>query len=459
MSARVVGPITGGAHGIAFGGTLADLGTLGFRQDEYLIEGTAESFTALGELSFDGRWLVGPSGSAEFRTRMLVTAPIDPARFNGTVIVEWNNVSAGFDIMLADEPALFELGFAHVGITTQYVGVHGHPDASMGLVAWDPERYGTLHHPGDRYSFDVYAQAAQLVARDRSLGALDPMRGLPVDKLVALGGSQSAGRLATFINAVAQHRPVFDSIVLVTYFGSGAALDTDTVLDVRQVDAGEQRLFPAGTLLRGDLGIPLLVVNSETEVLFHAPVRQSDTDQYRCWEVAGTAHATVPEMTNIFMKLMRDGIAMPTVAEMSEMPPMCAIAWKPVMNTALDHLQRWIHGGPPPPNQPLIDITGDGVDIVRDDRGIARGGVRLPDVDVPLAAHTGVNGLGGMMVLNGASVPYPRASIDAMYRDRDDYLARFDDAAGRAVSAGVLMPSAVAALRVVAEQNSHMVFA
>jgi hypothetical protein len=437
---------------------MGDFAALGYRQDEYLIEGTAAAFTATSELGFDGRWTTEPTISADFRTRIIVTAPIDPSHFNGTVLAEWDNVSAGFEIMLADAPQLFELGFAHVAISAQYVGIHGHAEGSQGLTAWDGDRYGTLNHPGDRFSYDIYAQCACLVGRDRPTDGLDPMHALPVTQLVAVGGSQSAGRLATFINAVAPHRPVFDAVVLVTYFGSGSALDTDAVMDVRAVDPEATRMFPVGTQLRTDLGIPLFVVNSETEVPAFFPVRQPDTSEFRCWEVTGTAHATVPEMTGIFMKLMRDGITMPTVAEATDMPPMCAIAWKPVLIAALDHLRRWIDGGAPPPSQPLIDAAGDPATIARDSYGIAHGGIRLPDIEAPLAGHTGVNGLGGMMILNGASVPFTRDVINARYRDRADYLAQFDAAAQRAVDAGVLLASGVAGLRAVAEQNSAAVF-
>jgi hypothetical protein len=160
-------------------------------------------------------------------------------------------------------------------------------------------------------------------------------------------------------------------------------------------------------------------------------------------------------MMSMMGKMMRDGGGMPAMPEgaaMPEMPPLCAVAWKPVASAAVDHVHRWMLGGPPPPVQPLIQVTGDGTDLVRDANGIALGGIRLPDVEVPLAAHTGVNGLGGMMVLNGASVPFTPEVVASLYRDRNDYLAKYDEALKRALEAEVLLPASATALRQQAEQ-------
>jgi hypothetical protein len=46
--------------------------------------------------------------------------------------------------------------------------------------------------------------------------------------------------------------------------------------------------------LRDDLDVPVLVLQTETDVLGHLdylPARQPDSDLFRTWEVAGTAHA------------------------------------------------------------------------------------------------------------------------------------------------------------------------
>ena len=81
------------------------------------------------------------------------------------MIVEWNNVSAGLDtapIWLAAHDELIREGYAWVGVTAQQVGVEGGAGAivpNLDLKHADPERYGTLVHPGDSYSYDMYRQA------------------------------------------------------------------------------------------------------------------------------------------------------------------------------------------------------------------------------------------------------------------------------------------------------------
>src|SRR2546423_1440024 len=95
----VTGPITGGAKGRPFGGPLLDLARYGYREEEYFIEGTSTRYRPVPgtELARDGHWQVEPAGASPYKTRLVVYRPNDPAAFNGTVIVTWNNVTAGYD--------------------------------------------------------------------------------------------------------------------------------------------------------------------------------------------------------------------------------------------------------------------------------------------------------------------------------------------------------------------------
>ena len=150
--ARMIGPVTGGSRGWAFAAPAVDLAELGYQQEEYFLEGKATRYgKAPGtELGWDGGWRVEPVGTSAFKTRMVVVRPVDPAAFSGTVIVGWNDVSAGYENFGGgDSPELFEGGFAYAAVSTQRVGVHGHPDNPQGLRAWDPERYGSLSIPSD----------------------------------------------------------------------------------------------------------------------------------------------------------------------------------------------------------------------------------------------------------------------------------------------------------------------
>jgi len=71
-------------------------------------------------------------------------------------------VSAGLDsapIWLAAHDELIREGYAWVGVTAQRVGVEGGAGAivpNLDLKHADPDRYSTLVHPGDSYSYDMY---------------------------------------------------------------------------------------------------------------------------------------------------------------------------------------------------------------------------------------------------------------------------------------------------------------
>jgi hypothetical protein len=219
----VTGPVAGGWRGWPFSLPLTDLGSVGYVAEEFFLDGTAAGYEAEpgAELSVDGKWRVLASRTAPFRTRVLVVRPVDMARFNGVVHVNWQNVSAGFELGIADAESEQLLdGFAWVGVSAQRVGVHGFPGSEQfALRGWDPERYGMLEHPGDDFSFDMYTQATRAIG-PAILGGAGPR------KLVATGASQSAMLLRTYANAIQPIEQLFDGFLLLLDFGRGARPDT-----------------------------------------------------------------------------------------------------------------------------------------------------------------------------------------------------------------------------------------
>ena len=90
--------LTATVDGLAMSSVAEAVEKVGGIEEEWFFEGTASGFRLAGgasEYRADGRWSAESSSQAPFRTRLLVVRPGDPARFNGTVIVNWNNVSAG----------------------------------------------------------------------------------------------------------------------------------------------------------------------------------------------------------------------------------------------------------------------------------------------------------------------------------------------------------------------------
>lgn len=436
----IQGPVTGGRHGWAFNRPLIDLAEKGYVEAEFFLTGEATTYALApgAEFSRDGKWRAQPKGKVPFKTRFLVYRPGDPAKFNGTVVVCWNNVTAGYELFFGESPEVLEEGYAYVCATVQRIGVHGFEANPQGLAAWDPERYGDLSIPTDDASYDIFSQVARAVGpgRDRSV---DPMGGLDVKKVIGLGASQSAGRLATYINAVHPLAPeqgghAFDGYMLQIYFGSGTPLEASD----RPISAAAANIrLPRGdVLIRGDLDVPAMIVNTELEAISCQSARQPDTERFRTWEAAGLTHVSFQAQLTRNEKFLRDfGMAPPEPSQQIN-----RIYLQPLYDAALHHLNRWANGGAPPPSQPLIDFDADG-EVIRDKYGLATGGIRLPQVAAPVAVNSSAPVADDFAArLRGTNRPFDAATLASLYGDEADYLAKFSQAAAAAVSAGVMLP-------------------
>lgn len=436
----IQGPVTGGQHGWAFNRPLVDLSERGYVEAEFFLTGEAETYAPAPGAAFgrDGDWRAEPKRRVPFKTRFLVYRPADPAKFNGTVVVCWNNVTAGYELFFGESPEVLEEGYAYVCATVQRVGVHGFEQNPQGLRAWDAERYGALGIPTDDASYDIFSQVARAVGPGRDLQA-DPLGGLEVKKVIGLGASQSAARLSTYINAVhpltrSRGGRVFDGYMLQIYFGSGAPLEASD----RQANPATANIrLPRGqNLIRDDLDVPVMIVNTELEAISCAPVRQPDTERFRTWEAAALTHVSYQAQLTRNEKYRRDfGTAPPPPSEQ-----MNRIYLQPFYDAALHHLNRWVNGVAPPPSQPLIDFDGDG-QVIRDQYGIATGGVRLPQAAAPVAVNSSApvtDDFAGR--LRGSNSPFDAATLKTLYGDDEGYLSKFRQAAAAAVSAGVMMP-------------------
>lgn len=437
----IEGPVTRGTHGWAFNRPLTDLKTMGYVEEEFFLSGEATTFALAGgsEMSRDGKWTAEPAGKVPFKTRMLVYRPADPAKFNGTAVVCWNNVTAGYELFFGESPEVLEGGYAFVCASVQKVGLHGFAEDPMGLVAWDGERYGDLSIPTDDASYDIFTQAALAVGPGRDRSGVDPMGGLQVTKVIGIGASQSAGRLSTYVNAIhplpkGQGGHAFDGYILQIYFGSGTLL-SGSDRPVNPAAMNTRPLPRAANLIRDDLDVPAMIVNTELEAISCFPVRQPDTERFRTWEAAALTHVSYQSQVTRNEKFRRDfGKEPPAATE-----TMNRIYLQPFYDAALHHMHRWVNGAGAPPKQPLIDFTADGK-VVRDEHGIAKGGVRLPQCAAPVATNSSIpvtDDFAGR--LRGSNRPFTPEVLAALYRDEADYLAKFRAAAAAAVAAGALM--------------------
>jgi hypothetical protein len=435
------GPITGpGASFVA--GTNFDLAEVGYMEEEYFVSGTASAYTSAEPLTTDGVWTVTPGETAEYKTRILVYRPTTRGRFNGTVIVEWLNVSGGLDSApdwITAHTELTREGYAWVGVSAQFVGVEGGGGGVGGLRFWlkaiNPARYGSLLHPGDSFSYDMFSQVGQVIRWPDGEG---PLGDLDVKRVIAVGESQSAFRLVTYINAIHPVAGMYDGFLVHSRGTGSAALSQDPQPVIRA---------PRPVWIRPDLDVPVLTFQAETDVTLLGSFfdRQPDTDRIRLWEAAGTAHAD----TYTLLVGMTDQGDSPGVAELivtaSPLPGIIECSdpinsgphhW--VLKAAFHALERWVRLGQPPPPAPLIDVTADPNPVIqRDEHGNALGGIRTPQVDVPIATLSGEGqGGGGFCFLFGTTVPFDAATLAELYPSHRAFVKAFEAATRRAVREG-----------------------
>jgi hypothetical protein len=422
------GPITGGKGIFLLSGTSTNLTAAGYTESEYFASGTAQSYTAVGSLRNDGRWTVKPNARATYRTRIIVREPADPAKFNGTVLVEWLNVSAGADTApdftyMATE--LLRAGYAWVGVSAQKVGVSGGPAVLTipgvpkgGLVGEDPVRYGSLHHPGDAYSYDMFSQIGRAI---RHPGSLNPLGSLHPRQILAMGESQSAFELTTYIDAIQPTAHVYDGFFVHSRGGGASSLTGQNV-------AGA---ISGSILIRDDIDVPVFMFETETDEAFldYFNARQPDSTHVRLWDVAGASHADAYLLGPAAGLLGCKG-------EINTAPTHYVVA------AALHALDRWVRSDIPPRSASRLDVkVVNGSPVVqRDSLGIAIGGVRTAAITVPVAAYSGIPADASTTTcsLFGSTQPFDTATLTHLYGTPAAYLAAFTHATDNAIIFGYI---------------------
>jgi hypothetical protein len=418
---EVSGPVTGGIRtGEPYGATLIALAE-GWVEEEFFVAGSARAPGA---------------DDADYVTRILVRRPTDPAEFNGTIVLDWVNVTIPDDTDVSWPPmahTIMERGFVYVAVSAQRLGVEGSP---LALKQWDPVRYGTLRHPGDEYSFDIFSQAAEAILAPAVLGDLRPR----LERRLALGASQSAGRLKAYIN--------------------------DHQRDAGVLDGFMPQISGPGGLDRAIA--PVLWLNSQDEISSGGVA--ADSELFRLWEVAGPAHTTNEYHAYVnatYAHSHSGGLANPYDPEDAgawgyrSQYGRCltynyftvAYAW----SAALVALDDWVRTGQAPPPMPRAERSEGALQF--DEHGNLRGGIRSPLLDVPIATYyagsTAPPGagpdacaqIGSRMPLTGLTRVFTEEQLTELYPTSEDYLTRFEESVADAVQAGFVLPEGARELR------------
>jgi hypothetical protein len=443
-------------------GTFTNFDALGYDETEYFLSGNAHYYTTTDrKLSSDGKWnsITPAPDTAPYETRAVVLTPKDKGKFNGTVYVEWNNVSGQSD----DSPdwthghvQVAREGAAYVLASAQAVGIKTLKAANPWWVpkvpypVSDPARYAPLSHPGDSYSYDIYSQIGQAVWDGHLLGGLVPKR------VIAVGESQSAGRLTTYIDAVQKLVNVYDGFIVHSSAASGTPLSQRPQ---KQVATGQ-------TSIRDDL-VPVLLFESEVDVAASQLMdRQTESanGKFRLWEVAGTAHYDTYGLT-IGWTDTGDGQAevqaladlqnpltdpVPGLMECSHGVNDGPMHW--VFGAAVHWINAWVKDGTPPPIAPRLQATskpGRQVVYAKDANGNTLGGIRTPFVDTPVATLVGPGADNGrapgapwpsiFCSIFGETLPFTADQLASLYPSHQAFASQFQSSATNAVQSQFLL--------------------
>ena len=115
-----------------FFSTWLDLAASGYVEEEFYVSGLADAYSTAGsKLASD----------VPYRTRMIVRRPASQTDFNGTVLVEWQNVTAGYDLDALWNWRHLREGYAWVGVSAQRVGRRPLAQLEPGALR-KPRRHG-----------------------------------------------------------------------------------------------------------------------------------------------------------------------------------------------------------------------------------------------------------------------------------------------------------------------------
>jgi hypothetical protein len=419
--------------------TAVDLAAAGYTAREFYAEGKANRYAGVGGGSLQTATVL--DGGWAYRTRVMVRTP-PQKKFNGTLVVEWTNVTVGADFEFASAEAskyLLREGYAVAVVSAQRIGVER-------LKTWSPTRYaglsvdvnacgadgtsgtaGTSLCTDDPLSFDIFTQISQALKRNAG-GSSAPMPGLVVQDVIAIGQSQSARRLQSYYNSI---QPLSGVINGFAYW-----------------DLSNQ--------LRSDLKVPAISGQSEALALIVGPWTTSEFT--RRWDVAGSTHASLYASRYIDAMVARDqsiiGASGPIsftqwiVPTCTTLPPFTTVDVGLVFSNAIDSVRRWIRTGAPAAPSINFERDASGV-LVRDVDGKVKGGVRLAQFTAPTADQKAApNGTKFPCSISGWHRDYTPSELKTLYGDHANYVARVTNAMVKAATDGyILAVDAVAAIR------------
>jgi hypothetical protein len=256
------------------------------------------------------------------------------------------------------------------------------------MRAFDPVRYAPIAWPeDDAPRWDAFAQVAALI-HDPSPGT--PFAGYRVRRVYAAGWSFTGSLLRTFINE-GFHERTRDRWGRALIDGYLIGISASAFVSGMVSPTTGAKVLPVGHPRRATrpADVPVIELMTENEAATNTAPQPPEKDvgfgRFRLYEVAGLTHGDSLQRGSrprpAQLQLKRKGLWSPPPADACVLArsdvPMDALA-----RAALANLHAWVERGTPPPKAARIDFAGPA-----DAFGNRRGGVRIAQLDVPLASY------------------------------------------------------------------------
>ncbi|MBW2289700.1 MAG: hypothetical protein JRG80_17655 [Deltaproteobacteria bacterium] len=430
-------------------------------EHEYFVSGAATLFNYAHNPPLGPTDLTPIAEDVPYKTRIIVRRPVAHGHFNGTVVIEWWNSTAGFDTAPVWDPSaeyFVRQGYVYVGVTNSTTAL-GFLTGGCSLFGFLPPtcgtRYSTLSLPENGLAFEMVSQIANLLKSD------SPENPLPddfdVERIYHAGQSQQGGSMVTYASGF--HFEVNDG-----YFVQQAATARSINFGPSCDDVASPpypnctpRLQGDDRLVRSDLPVPVYHANSETDIdiLFGTAGRQPDTPTFRYYEVAGAGHLSVHEGVELIPAgvlgpdpVLLEDLCLNQINSTADGP----VFFSYVVNALWERMEEQVQRGWVPPAGVQMDIDSGSGRVLRDGFGNGLGGVRLPSMEVPVATYTPGNvadpSLPGLLVfignlacrLSSSATPFDAATMDVLYPNHGSYVSRVAKAANMLKMQGLLLP-------------------
>ena len=418
-----------------------DLSKSGYVEQEYLVSGDANIYEYVDDGAQSSAVRVRDE-AIPYTSRLLIRRPVDARRFNGTLVLEVLNPTAGWDgdpIWQNTHEYMMRAGAVYAGLTSKPVALDFLRDkwGREPFPARNSNRYARLEMSYFGQVWDMLSEVAALLKS--SGNDANPLAGLPVRRTILTGYSQSVAYQVTYANSfhararMPDGRPLIDGYYLAA--GGSAKNVNRASPESESLPGGDRRNLV-------DVDVPVVRFQTETEVPRSYRLRQHPPEYplVRIYEMAGGAHVDQATVDSGGKALARD-LGLPDFAAgCNERVNPISIGFP--QSALLEILDQWVRGAAEPPPSRMIDLV-DGADgtrlIARDAAGNALGGVRPPSLDVPLGRYLPNNTGAGFCFLIGSFMPFGEAELSRRYPDHDRYLQQVADTVARAVGARFLL--------------------